>query len=146
MFPSEPRNVRTGNSDIGQFAVVQARKFLHCSAIALPGVEEPDDRQKHFAILSTFVVESQRHIGSQCRTAKWNCCSAARSILHVISNNFTTNGPSVDDFASFGRISASSAMLVTQCHPAVVRIGGLMSIVIGGVAPPRPPGSRYVKF
>src|ERR1700681_4180914 len=64
VLPGEPRDVRTGNADIGQFAVVEVRKFPHRSAIALPGVEEVDCRQKHFWILSSFVVESQLDIGS----------------------------------------------------------------------------------
>src|SRR6202035_2370584 len=77
-LPREPGDVRTGNADIGQFAVVEVRKFPHRSAIALPGVEEVDYRQKHFGILSSFVVESQLHIGTVCCAAKWNCCSAAK--------------------------------------------------------------------
>ena len=78
MLPGEPRDVRTGDADIGQFAVVEARKFPHRSAIALPGVEEVDYRQKHFGILSSFVVESQLDIGGVCCAAKWNWCSAAK--------------------------------------------------------------------
>src|SRR5580700_8180125 len=89
MLPGEPRDVRTGNTDIGQFAVVEARKFPHRSAIALPGVEEVDCRQKHFGILSSFVVESQADIGCVCCVAKGNWCSAAKILLHVFGNNFS---------------------------------------------------------
>src|SRR5579862_8923099 len=88
MLPGQPRNVRTGDADIGQFAVVEARKFPHRSAIALPGVEEVDYRQKHFGILSSFVVESHVDIGAACCVAKWKWCSAAKWILHVSGNNF----------------------------------------------------------
>src|SRR4029077_10468627 len=59
MLPGEPRDVRTGDADIGQFTVVEAGKFLNCAAIALPGVEETDNRPEHFLPLSSFVVESQ---------------------------------------------------------------------------------------
>src|SRR5580658_7418441 len=101
MLPGEPRDVRTGDADIGQFAVVEARKFPHRSAIALPGVEEVDYRQKHFGILSSFVVESQLHIGGPCCVAKWNWCSAAKSILHVSGNNFSRISSATGDFAQF---------------------------------------------
>src|SRR5580704_506873 len=115
MLPGEPRNVRTGDADIGQFAVVEARKFPHRSAIALPGVEEVDCRQKHFGILSSFVVESQLDIGSVCCAAKWNWCSAAKRILHVFCNNFSMIGLRKADFDRFSLNGMIFIMMVAQC-------------------------------
>jgi hypothetical protein len=46
-------------------------------------VEEVDCRQKHFGILSSFVVESQLDIGGARCAAKWKWCSAARWFLHT---------------------------------------------------------------
>src|SRR5580704_15580279 len=111
MLPGEPRNVRTGDADIGQFAVVEARKFPHRSAIALPGVEEVDCRQKHFGILSSFVVESQVDIGCVCCVAKGIWCSAAKSILHVFGNNFSRISWPMGEFGRIHQSGVSSVML-----------------------------------
>src|SRR5580692_3800174 len=126
MLPGEPRDVRTGNADIGQFAVVEVRKFPHRSAVALPGVEEVDYRQKHFGILSSFVVESQLDIGAACCAAKWNWCSAAKWNLHVSCNNFSRIGSPMVDFGDFSRIFRSPVMLIAQCCPRRC-FGGLFS-------------------
>src|SRR5580692_6184262 len=126
VLPGEPRDVRTGNADIGQFAVVEVRKFPHRSAVALPGVEEVDYRQKHYGILSSFVVESQLDIGAACCAAKWNWCSAAKWNLHVSGNNFSRIGSPMVDFGDFSRIFRSPVMLIAQCCPRRC-FGGLFS-------------------
>src|SRR3984893_1742595 len=120
MLPGEPRDVRTGDADIGQFAVVEARKFPHRSAIALPGVEEVDCRQKHFGILSSFVVESYLDIGGAYRVAKWKWCSAAKRILHAFGNNFSRISAPMVEFGGFCFKSASAAMLMAQCCPGAI--------------------------
>ena len=43
VLPSEPWNVRTGNADIGQFALVEVGQFPHRGAVTLPGVQVVDD-------------------------------------------------------------------------------------------------------
>src|ERR1700684_3419793 len=123
MLPGEPRDVRTGDADIGQFAVVEARKFPHRSAVALPGVEEVDCRQKHFGILSSFVVESQLDIGSACCAAKWKWCSAAKRILHISSNNFSRISSLLVEFGRLSHKNKNAVMLTAQCCPEGLPFG-----------------------
>src|SRR5580693_7002002 len=123
MLPGEPRDVRTGDTDIGQFAVVEARKFPHRSAIALTGVEEVDCRQKHFGILSSFVVESSIDIGGACCVAKGNWCSAAKWILHICGNNFSRISSLMVEFGEFAHRSVNAVMLTAQYCPEGTPMG-----------------------
>jgi hypothetical protein len=50
LFPSDPRNVATGDADIGEFPIAEVGQFVHGNAIALPGLEEVDDGQQHVLV------------------------------------------------------------------------------------------------
>src|ERR1700748_1367843 len=50
LFPSDSRDVATGNADIRQLAIAEVRKLVHGNAIALPGLEEVDDSQQHVLV------------------------------------------------------------------------------------------------
>jgi hypothetical protein len=70
LFPSDPRNVATGNADIGKLTVAEMGQFVHGNAIALPGLEEADDGQQHVLVPSFFerrprgpAPESELNIG-----------------------------------------------------------------------------------
>jgi hypothetical protein len=61
LFPSDPRDVATGDADIGQLAVTEMRKLVHGNAIALPGLEEVDYGQQHILVpLFGFPATAQR--------------------------------------------------------------------------------------
>lgn len=49
---SNPLDIRSGNADVGQFAVAKMGKLPPDCAIALPSVEEAGDRCKHIQVLS----------------------------------------------------------------------------------------------
>jgi hypothetical protein len=50
LFPGDPRNIATGDADIGEFPIAEVGQFVHGNAIALPGLEEVDDGQQHVLV------------------------------------------------------------------------------------------------
>ena len=50
--PRDPRDVRSGDADIGQFAVAELVEFFQARVVAPPSAEEVDDCDQHDCYLS----------------------------------------------------------------------------------------------
>src|SRR5262245_51964961 len=51
--PCDPRNVRSGDADVGQFAVAELVELVQAGIIAPPGLKEFDDCEQHVQCLSS---------------------------------------------------------------------------------------------
>jgi len=52
--PSNARNIRAADADVGKLPVAQARQFVQALVIALPLLDKADDCSKHGILLSYF--------------------------------------------------------------------------------------------
>src|SRR5713101_5286593 len=83
-FPRDPRNVRSGDADIGQFAVAELIELVQACIVAPPRPEEVDECDKHGLCLSRplLAVLCRQDAGNPSQSeGKVSCCVAADVML-----------------------------------------------------------------
>ena len=54
VFPSDTRDIRTADADIGEFTIAKAGKFLKAGAISAPLAQEPEEVSDKLGLSSLF--------------------------------------------------------------------------------------------
>src|SRR6476646_9794973 len=76
--PCDPRNVRPGDADIGQFAVAELVQLVEARIVAPPGLEEVEDCDQHDLCLSIPGLSRGILVGAKNRVP---CCIATETML-----------------------------------------------------------------
>ena len=92
--PRDPRNVRSGDANIGQFAVSELVQLVEARIVAPPGLEEVEDCDQHDLCLSIpgrrRVILVGAKIGFHAASQQSSCCDAAMSKMQCSSHCFFT--------------------------------------------------------
>src|SRR6478736_8125715 len=88
--PCDPRNVRPGDADIGQFAVSELVQLVEARIVAPPGLEEVEDCDQHDLCLSIPGRRRVILVGAKIRfhaaSQQSSCCDAAMSKMQCSSH------------------------------------------------------------
>src|SRR5215510_8669214 len=92
--PRDPRDVRSGDTNIGQFAVAELVELFQARVVAPPSAEEVDDCDQHARYLSPGPTPGNLKSPSQIRfhdaLHQIPCCAAAMRNAHALSHWFFT--------------------------------------------------------
>src|SRR6516162_8209081 len=87
--PRDPRDVRSGDADIGQFAVAELVELFQARVVAPPSAEEVDDCDQHGCYLSPGSAPGNLK-SFHSALQQTSCCAAVMRNLHILSHWFFT--------------------------------------------------------